>query len=212
MKKGNRVLISTAYLPPVNYFTIIAGADEVLVELHETYPKQTYRNRCEIYSANGKIPLIIPVHKPDGNHTMTKDILVSMHEKWQILHWRAIKTAYSNSPYFLYFQDELEHFFSEKTNNLLDFNTGLLETILELIGLKKKIGYTTDFVKEPENIKDYRWSINPKKPFDDFPAKEYYQSFNEKHGFIPNLSIIDLLFNLGPEAGDYLRGLRGKGL
>ncbi len=206
MGKGTRVLISTAYLPPVHYFAIMAKADEVLIEQHETYPRQTYRNRCEIYSANGKIPLIIPVHKPGGNHTMTKDVLVSNHEKWQLLHWRAIKTAYANSPFFLYYKDELEHFFTENVNSLMDFNLRLTQEILDLIGLKVKISYTCEFVMKPENALDYRWIITPKKPFNEFPAKEYYQSFNEKHGFIPNLSIIDLLFNLGTEAEEYLMG------
>jgi hypothetical protein len=204
MVEGNRILISTAYLPPVHYFSIVAKAEEVVIEQYETYPKQTYRNRCEIYSANGKIPLIIPVHKPDGNHTMTKDIRVSNHEKWQLLHWRAIKAAYANSPFFLYYQDELEHFFTEKVSGLLDFNTRLMKVILELIGIEKKINYTEDFLKEPHDILDYRWKITPKKPYSDFQTNEYYQSFNEKHGFIPGLSIIDLLFNLGPETGEYL--------
>lgn len=204
MEKGSKVLISTAYLPPVPYVAIMASAGEVLIEQYETYPKQTYRNRCEIYSANGKIPLIIPVNKPNGNHTMTKDILVSKHEKWQLLHWRAIKAAYANSPFFLYYQDELEFFYTEKVNNLLDFNTRLTKEILDLIGLKVKISLTNDFDLKPENVLDYRQAITPKQPFDEFPAKKYYQSFNEKHGFIPNLSIIDLLFNLGPEAGELL--------
>ncbi len=200
MEKKTSVLISTAYLPPVHYFAIMAKADEVLIEQYETYPRQTYRNRCEIYSANGKIPLIIPVHKPGGNHTMTKDVLVSNHEKWQLLHWRAIKTAYANSPFFLYYKDQLKYFFAEKVNSLIEFNLGLTQEILDLIGLKVKISYTCEFVMKPEHALDYRWNITPKKPFNEFPAKEYYQSFNEKHGFIPNLSIIDLLFNLGPEA------------
>jgi hypothetical protein len=205
MTTNKPVLLSTAYLPPVPYFAIMANAGEVVVEQYETYRKQTFRNRCEIYSANGKIPLIIPVHKPSGNHTMTKDILVSRDENWQTLHWRAIKTAYANSPFFLYYQDELQPFFEKKTTGLLDFNTKLIQAILEMIGLKIKISYTTDFIVGQDEVLDYRWKITPKKPFDEFPAKEYYQSFNEKHGFISNLSIIDLLFNLGPETGEYLK-------
>jgi len=206
MSEKKVVLLSTAYLPPVHYFIIMANASHVLLEQYETYPKQTYRNRCEIYTANGKIPLIIPVHKPNGNHTMTKDILVSGHEKWQLLHWRAIKTAYANSPFFLYYQDELQPLFEEKVNGLIDFNTKLLHTILDLIGLKSRISFTTEFIADQAEVLDYRWRITPKKTFDELPAKEYYQSFNEKHGFIPNLSIIDLLFNLGPETLGYLLG------
>jgi hypothetical protein len=204
MEKGKRVLMSTAYLPPVPYVAILAKADEVLIEQYETYPKQTYRNRCEIYSANGKIPLIIPVNKPGGNHTMTKDILVSNHEKWQVLHWRAIHAAYANSPFFLYYMDGLKPFFTEAATSLLDFNTRLMKAILDLLGIEVKINLTGDFDLNPENVLDFRRAITPKKTFDEFASKEYYQSFNEKHGFIPNLSIIDLLFHMGPEAGEYL--------
>jgi len=210
MDERKTVLLSTAYLPPVHYFAIVAGVKEVLIEKFETYPKQTYRNRCEIYSANGRIPLIVPVHRPDGNHTMTKDVLLSMHENWQILHWRAIKTAYANSPFFLYYQDELEPFFNEKANKLLDFNTQLMKVILDLIGIKVKISYTSDFILDRPEVLDYRWKITPKKIFDEFDLVEYYQSFSEKHGFIPNLSIIDLLFNLGPETAEYLLKDNGR--
>jgi len=207
MARWDKVLMSTAYLPPVNYFAIVAGANEVVIEQYETYPRQTYRNRCEIYSPNGKIPLIIPVHKPSGNHTMTKDIVISEHEKWQKLHWRAIRTTYANSPFFLYYQDDLLSFYENKHQNLLRFNTELFSTLLSLAGLKTKISYTTGFVKDPEGLKDFRWTISPKKDFNIFLPEPYYQTFNEKHGFINNLSIIDLLFNLGPETRDYLHAL-----
>jgi len=204
MEVNSKVLMSSAYLPPVHYFALMSNASEVVIEQFETYPKQSYRNRCEIYSANGKIPLIIPVHKPHGNHTMIKDVRVSNQEKWQILHWRAIKAAYANSPYFLYYQDDLEPCYKEKVFGLLDFNTRLLQIIIDMIGLKTKVSFTDDFIKEQEGVVDYRWKISPKKTFTDFTTKVYYQSFSEKYGFIPQLSIIDLLFNLGPDCKHYL--------
>jgi hypothetical protein len=111
MKTKNSILLATAYLPPVQYFMAIVNADDVYIEKHETYHKQTFRNRCEIYTANGKLPLTIPVIKVNGNHTRIDEITISDQYKWQILHWRAIKIAYSNSPFFLYYKDDLSVFF-----------------------------------------------------------------------------------------------------
>ncbi len=201
-----KILLPTAYLPPVHYFMLMATAEEVFIEQWETYPKQTYRNRCEIYSPNGKIPLIIPVTKPQGNHTMTKDIIVSEHENWQAMHWRAIRTAYANSPFFLYYRDELEPFFNERPEKLLEFNMRLLKTLLSVIGMEIEIRLTTQYIRTPHDMKDYRTVVSPKRKFNLFRQKNYYQTFEEKFGFIPRLSIIDLLFNLGPETLDYLTG------
>ncbi len=199
-----KILLPTAYLPPVHYFVLMAKAGEVLIEQWETYPKQTYRNRCEIYSANGKIPLIIPVRKPNGNHTLTRDIVVSGHENWQTLHWRAIRTAYANSPFFLYYRDELKPFFESKAERLLDFNAALLQALVSLIGMDVRIELTAAYLHNPEDTADFRTMISPKKNFDLFALPGYYQTFEDRFGFIPGLSIVDLLFNLGPETAGYL--------
>lgn len=198
------MLLPLAYLPPVQYFAILVAADEVWIEQHETYPKQTFRNRCEIYSANGKLPLSIPVEKINGNHTMTRDIRISDHQNWQAAHWRAIRSAYANSPFFLYYQDEILPFYQKKFTGLLEFNLEILQKIMELTGTGKRLKLTQKFEKHPEGILDFRREITPKKGFTFFQLDSYYQTFEEKHGFIPGLSVIDLLFNLGEESLDYI--------
>ncbi|MCF8365163.1 MAG: WbqC family protein [Bacteroidales bacterium] len=200
MKYKNPVLLSTAYLPPLHYVGLMLAAPEVFIENHETYLKQSYRNRCEIYTANGKLALSIPVEKVNGNHTKTLDMKISEQTNWQILHWRAISSAYANSPFFLYYKDAIGIFFQEKYNSLLDFNTQLLIGILGLIGVKKQFIFTDKFEMNPKNVNDFRFSISPKIPPVIFNFQPYYQSFSEKHGFIPGLSILDVLFNMGPES------------
>jgi len=197
-------LLSIAYLPPAEYFHYLMKADTIYIEQYETYPKQTFRNRCIVYSEKGAMPLSIPVTKHEGNHTKTKDVLILNREKWYLNHRRAIEAAYLASPYFLYYRDELELFFTGRHDNLLRFNLSLLDTICKLIGMKPSVELTQRFVKEPADITDLRYMISPKKPalLKHFP--EYIQVFQDRHGFIPNLSIIDLLFNLGPDTMDYL--------
>nr|NQU90939.1 WbqC family protein [Bacteroidota bacterium] len=203
MSNQPKIIISTAYLPSIQYFSYLMAADEVWIEQYETYPKQTFRNRCEIYSANGKLALTIPVVKVDGNHTKTRDIIISNHQNWQTMHWRAIDAAYANSPFFLYYKDDLEPFFHRPYKNLLDMNHQLLIALLEILHIKKTIPYTTEFVKSPVGVLDLRNEISPKVKTK-YVFKPYYQVFEEKFGFIPGLSMLDLLFNVGDEAVDYL--------
>jgi hypothetical protein len=198
------VLLSTAYLPPISYLSACLHSDQVLIERFETYPKQTCRNRCHIYGPNGLQTLSIPVIKVNGNHTLTKDIRIATSTPWQRLHWRSIETAYNNSPFFLYYQDEFERVFEKKFDFLLDLNSMLLEILFDILRIEKKIGFTDHFLKIPEGIEDHREFPKKKKvPSNDaFPP--YTQVFSPKHGFIADLSIIDLIFNLGPESGDFL--------
>ncbi len=196
------VLFSSAYFPPVSYMQALVRADEVMIECQETYPKQTYRNRCYIYSANGKLPLIVPVIKPNGNQTKTKDILISYEEPWQKNHARALESAYNASPYFLYYRDDIEDILFSHHELLLDLNLDILRKIFELLGIEKKINLNTRFEKKPEGI-DLRNHFSPKKE-ERISFGEYFQVFSTKHGFISNLSILDLLFNLGPESHNYL--------
>ena len=204
MKKNSSILLSTAYLPPIQYFQLIAGAQRVFIEQYETYTKQTYRNRCEIFASNGKLSLTIPVSKINGNRTKIKDIAISEHKNWQINHWRAIKSAYNSSPFFLYYKDDIKNFFEKPFEKLLDFNTGLLMQILELIGVDKEIVFTESYNKTLEDILDYRNFFSPKKAIKNINIKFYPQVFESKFGFIPGLSIIDLLFNEGPNTLSYL--------
>ncbi len=197
------VLLSVAYNPPIAWFSLLAKHNVVL-ESHETYPKQTFRNRCEIYAENGRMPLSIPVSRPKGNHTQINDVTIVNSDKWYLRHWRAIQSAYESSPYFLFYKDDLKGFYEGNYEGLFDFNTRLIRTIAGLLNLQTHIRVTDMYEKTPIAVKDYRNLFNPKKEIQFAVFPEYIQVFSERHGFIPNLSILDLLFNLGPESSDYL--------
>jgi len=209
------ILLSTAYLPPVEYMSWLAVSARAEIEMHETYPKQTWRNRCNIPSANGPLPLSIPVEKPLGNHTPTRLVTISNHLPWQKQHWRSIESAYSKSAFFLYYRDMLEPFYHEKSPALLvDWNEKMLNAIFGEIGLKLNPERTKDFEKTAEGKIDLRQAISPKNRViqlnqtELFPA--YFQPFAEKYGFLPNQSVIDVLFNLGPDTLPYLENCGKK--
>lgn len=195
-------VLPIAYLPSVTYFALLKNVDNAIIEQFETYPKQTYRNRCDIYTEKGKTSLVIPVSKPNGNHTKTADIEIFNYDKWYVKHWRAIESAYQASPYFLYYKDELKPFYNGSHKKLLEFNLELIMHFCKLFDIKTPISLSSDYIKGTGI--DYREILSPKKPpiIHNFP--EYTQVFAARHGFIPNLSILDLLFNLGPESGDYV--------
>ena len=204
------VLLSSAYLPPVSYFYFLLKYEWVNIEQFETYPKQTFRNRCEIMSGNGKLSLTIPVSKPQGNRTTSKDILIDKSERWQQNHWRAITSAYLNSPYFEFYQDEIEAFYKGNFDSLLQFNEQLMNCICEIIGIQKEFAFTTSYDHSPGKVLDLRSVISPKKEMKREHFPEYIQVFSTKLGFIPNLTIIDLLFNFGPETLVYLKSIKSK--
>jgi hypothetical protein len=207
MNEFSSILLPTAYLPPIGYFVRIANSQSIIIEREENYLKQTYRNRCEIYSSNGKLSLSIPVKKTYGNHTKVKDIKIENSVKWQLNHWRAIIAAYNQSPYFLFYQDELKDYYFRNFEYLLEFNTKLLEVVLKILKMQRNLSFTSEFNKIPlENCLDFRMSLNPKSP-QLIALKEYSQVFRERYGFQSNLSILDLLFNIGPESSEYLRSI-----
>lgn len=197
-------MLTTAYLPPVSWIKAALKADNVIIEACETYPRQTYRNRCRIITANGILPLSIPVTKPGGGKTKTKDIEIFYDDPWQRVHWLSIDIAYSNSPFYLYYKDDLEKFYRKKFRFLLDYNMEILNTIFSLLGETTEISLTEDFIHSPEGILDLRESISPKKADPEGHYEPYHQVFEEKHGFVEDLSIIDLLFNEGPAWSELL--------
>lgn len=200
-------IFSTAYLPSVSYMARVATYDTLAIEQKETFPKQTFRNRAAIATGNGPLMLNVPVVKPQGNHTPTDQILISYHEPWNIRHWRAIVSAYSAAPYFLYYRDELEQILLTPHQRLIDLNDALLHYLLKKLKLPCTITYTDTFTppSDPPSSLDFRTRLTDKHSLNTSPPLPAYpQVFDTRFGFQPNLSSIDLLFNLGPEARLYL--------
>ncbi|MBQ9499846.1 MAG: WbqC family protein [Bacteroidaceae bacterium] len=201
-ESGMTACLSTAYLPPVQWFAKLLRYDKVYVEQYENYQKQTYRNRCVIAGPNGAISLTVPIEKPDTLKCLTKDIRISDHGNWRHLHWNALESAYNQTPYFEYLKDDLRPFYEKSFRYLMDFNEELIAVICALIDIEPHIERTTDYIAMREDA-DFRDSIHPKKNWQEdkeFNPVPYYQVFQQKYGFLPNLSIVDLLFNMGPES------------
>ncbi len=197
-------LLPSAYFPPVNWFREAVKARRVLVEAWETYPKQTYRNRCMIMTANGVLPLSVPVKKVHGRHTKTKDIEILYDEPWQRLHRRSIDTAYRNAPFYLHYIDGIEIFFIKKYRFLLDLDMDIIAAMFRMMETGVDMALTETYIRHPEGITDLRDSISPKKPTATDTPSSYHQVFGERFGFVPGLSILDLLFNEGPLAAGKL--------
>ncbi len=201
--------LASAYLAPVQYYSKLLHYPGVFIEKNDHYIKQTYRTRCDVAGANGKLTLSIPVDKGDSLKCLTKDIRISYAEDWQRMHWRSIVSAYRTSPFFDYYEDDFRPFFEIKFPFLFDFNEQFQSLILSLLNIDVKINYTDNYKTNflPGEI-DLREKIHPKKDYNEdknFKVVPYYQVFEQKNGFLPNLSIIDLLFNMGNEARLVLR-------
>jgi len=195
------ICLTSAYLAPVEYYSALAKADAVFLEHCEFYEKQSYRNRCNIAGANGQLALTIPVEKSKGSRMLTRDVRISEHSDWQLQHWRSIESAYNSTPFFEYYKDDLIPFYEKNWIFLWDFNTEIQTKMLELLDLQIDIQLTKEYkVDFDENVLDARNSIHPKKETDIGSFKTYYQVFEQRFGFIPNLSSIDLLFNMGNES------------
>ena len=202
---SNKVLLSTTYFGPVQWFQKLHRAEHVMIEQWESFQKQTYRNRCLIATTNGVQALTVPVEK---SAACIKEIRISDHGNWRHLHWNALQSAYGESPFFEYYQDDIRPFFEKRWTFLLDFNEAIRRKMCELIDIAPSVTFTTAYITDPQAlvVNDYRTVINPKHPAqdDDFETKAYYQVYQMKHGFQENLSILDLLFNMGPESIFYL--------
>ncbi len=195
------VCLTSAYLAPVEYYIALANAETVYLEQFDFYEKQTYRNRCNILSANAVIALTIPVEKPSGEKILICDVRISEHNDWQIQHWRSIESAYNSTPFFEYYKDDFLPFYEKKWDFLWDFNFELQSKVLELLDLQPRIEFTENYQAIlNEGMIDLRESIHPKKITQTENMKSYYQVFEQRFGFQKNLSIIDLLFNMGNES------------
>ncbi|WP_373811229.1 WbqC family protein [Porphyromonas macacae] len=201
------MLLATAYAPPVQYFTKLFAAqgDGVIIEAHENFVKQSYRNRCVIMSTNGPMALSIPLQHDDREKVPITEIKISEHGNWRHLHKQAIISAYGSSPFFEYYWDDIEPLYEKNTELLWDFNLLYLRTLVTLSDLDVHITASEEYIASAKD--DYRTVINPRKPLPDkhFEPQPYYQLFQRKGAFQPNLSILDLLFNMGPESPLILR-------
>lgn len=204
------VLLHSHYWPNIHYFFYVIKNERLIIDLHTNYLKQSYANRTEILSANGKLRLTVPVHKTK-DHCPISEVEISYAERWQAVHWGAITSAYRNSPYFEFFEDEIKQFYTSNYKLLHELNTAQLKLMLKLLRLKREIAFTDDFVAGTFEMKDVRQMIHPKKNSLHDPEanvilkKQYYQTFGDKLEFVPNLSVLDLLFNEGLDAVKYLK-------
>ena len=201
----SNALLSISFFPPVQYFTKFILFENIYIEQFENYQKQSYRNRCIILSANGSMILSIPVERAETQKIQIRDIKIAYHTPWQKLHWRTIVSAYNNSPFFEFYADEIAPFFQKKYTYLFDYNIEILNVIFRLCNFNFSYSLTEKYIDEAyENTVDLRDKIHPKQqkaqPDDFFKPFHYSQVFSDKFSFTPNLSILDLLFNQGPDS------------
>jgi len=206
---NNKIILSTAYFGNIQYYSKLVNYNNIEIEVHENFTKQSYRNRTEILGANGKLALTIPVKKGRSVKIPINELELDYSENWMNTHWRSIESAYRHSAFYEYYVDYIEPIFDDRPQFLLEFNNTIQSTILDILEIDNEIKETTEFVKVPDGI-DFRDAIHPKarmqKEDVNFIAPEYFQVFANKFGFTPNLSILDLLFNCGPSTTEILMG------
>lgn len=201
--QADKILLPSVYAGNLEYYRKLKNAATVTIDMFEHYIKQTYRSRCSIYGANGKLDLIIPVEKGKQGHRSMKEVKIAYTERWQRIHWKSLESAYRTSPYFEYYEHHLVPFYENKTEYLVDFNLKLTEKLMALLELNGTLNLSTAYEEKPENAVDLRKMADPNFEGQITP-EPYTQVFENKKGFIPNLSVYDLLFNCGPQSVHYL--------
>lgn len=206
-------LLSSTYFGPVQWYQKLAHGGVSTIERYDHFIKQTFRNRCVIATTQGPQALTVPVESQQGlriDKTEMKDVRISDHGAWRHLHWQALQSAYGESPFFEYYVDDILPFFERKWEFLFDFNLAITYKMCELLDIEPHIELTDEYMPtlQMDDVAtvDYRDTIRPKHPLPDpsFVPRPYYQVYQQKFGFLPNLSILDLLFNEGNEAVLYL--------
>ena len=199
------IILHPSYFPNVWTTAAMVQADEIIFEQHDNYQKQTYRNRCIIYGANGPLSLVVPVHHTQHQRKLFREVEISKSEKWQINHWRSIQSAYRNSPFFEYYEASIAPFFVAEPQRIMSLCLQSLKLVTSLLDYDLEYKLSESY-KAEVGFTDLRRLIKSRK--ESLPApKRYIQVFSDKYGFIPNLSILDLIFNEGPASLNYLKSL-----
>ena len=193
--------VCPAYLPSIRYMAWMAAQNEVAFVKTNNYQKQTYRNRTEIYGPNGKLKLTIPIlHKKNQKHQLDSEVEIFQESSWQKNHWKSLESSYRSSPFFEFYEDDLYPFFHQRQRRLMDLNISLIKKIFSLIDIEIVIKSTKEIYEFPELLDAKKKSV--------YKTPIYNQVFNSKHGYINNLSILDLIFNLGPDSNFYLKKIQ----
>ena len=206
------MLLSTAHFPPVQYFCKIIDLKQVFIEAHDSYQRQSYRNRFRVLGANGPLYLSSPLVKGRSSGQSIKEVKLDYSESWNVNHFKTIRSAYKHSPFYEYYMDDLMQFWEKERTFLFDLNMEIMATLFELLDVSIELKETEDFMEfNEENKSDFRNIIHPKRGWHNdpnFSPQPYTQSFTVRYGFVPNLSILDLLFQKGPEAVSVIKESR----
>lgn len=199
-----QIILSSSYNAPISYFSKLLMGYDVMIDEKENYQKQSYRNRCNIYAADGIKSLIVPVKFQNTAKTSVDKTPISYESNWQHLHWNAIISAYNSTPFFEYYEDDFKKIYNHKFEYISDLNNALLSKTIELLKIEKyKPQFSNAYIEANRHDQyDFRDIISPKSKIKDnyFQSENYYQVFAQNHGFKENLSILDLLFNMGNES------------
>jgi hypothetical protein len=198
------ILLHPTYFPSISQMVAVAQNTELTFEVFDNYQKQTYRSRTYIAHSNGRLLLNVPIkHSKDGTRQKTSEVKIENNFSWQLHHWKSLQSAYRTSPFFEFYEDDLAPIFKTKAAFLLEHNLKIFKVLSELIGLEIKTLLSTEY-EQSTQLNDLRY-LAIKKKERTYPLDSYTQVLEEKHGFLPNLSVLDLLFNEGPNTLHYLK-------